>query len=79
MGAQKAYVGAAVAGVIAFLGAVLAGLQSLGGGSGLGDLDAAVWITAIIAALTALGGTGAGVYTVENKPKVEDWDEGIVE
>lgn len=68
--ATKAWVGAAVATVVAFLGAVLAGLQEVGPDSGLGDLDAAVWITATIAALTAFGGTGAAVYQVENKPKV---------
>lgn len=68
--ATKAWVGAAISAVIAFLGAVLAGLNALGDGAALGDLDAAVWITATIAALTAFGGTGAAVYQVENKPKV---------
>jgi hypothetical protein len=68
-GPQKAIWGATVSAVIAFLSAVLAGLLAVGDGATLGDLDTAVWITAIIAALTAAVGTGGTVYQVTNKPK----------
>lgn len=68
-GPQKAVWGAVVSAVIAFLSAVLAGLLAVGDGAGLGDLDTAVWITAVIAALTAAGGTGAAVYRTTNVPK----------
>lgn len=67
--ATKAWVGAVIATVVAFLGAVLAGLQEVGPDSGLGDLSDATWISAVIAALMAFGGTGVAVYRVENKPK----------
>jgi hypothetical protein len=67
-GSQKAIWGAVVSAAIAFLGAVLTGLQALESG-GLGDLGAAVWVSAVLAALVSASGVGGTVYQVANKPK----------
>lgn len=66
---QKAVAGALVGATIAFLGAILAGLQSAGENAGFGDLNAATWVTAVIAFLSALGLTGGTVYAVTNKKR----------
>ena len=51
-----AYISKAVyAGVVTFLGALLAALQAAPD-IGLGDLTTATWITVILATLVALGG-----------------------
>lgn len=69
LGPQKAVWGAVASSIVAFLSAVLAGLLAVGDGATLGDLDTAVWITAVIAAITAAVGTGATVYKTTNKPR----------
>jgi hypothetical protein len=68
-GAQKAYVGAAVAAVVAFLSA-LSG--ALGEGGTFGDLDTQTWINAVLAALVASGVTGGTVYGVKNSDALEE-------
>ena len=61
-GTQKAVYGAIVGALIAFLTVVLAGLNT-----GAGELTAAVWVAAAIAALAELAGVGGTVYATTNK------------
>ena len=49
------YVKAAYAGLITFLGAVLAALQAVPD-IGFGDLSSAAWITIVLATLLSVGG-----------------------
>ena len=69
MGAQKAYVGAAVSALVAFLAAVAG---ALGEGGTFGDLDAQTWINAVLAAIVASGITGGTVYGVSNSTSLEE-------
>lgn len=68
-GPQKAVVGAVISAVVAFLTAILAGLQGIGDGATLGDLTTEMWISAIIALLGSAGAVFGGVYYTTNKPK----------
>lgn len=63
MTAYKAYVGAAVAVLIAFLGALATATAD---GSGISTNE---WLTAAVVGLTALGGTGYAVYKMPNTAK----------
>jgi hypothetical protein len=65
-GPQKAIIGAIIASVIAFLTAILAGLQGIGSGATLGDLTAEMWISAVIAFLASAGSVFGGVYYTQN-------------
>lgn len=62
MTATKAYVGAAAAGIVAGLTAVVTALQ--------GDqfIDGAEWATIAIAVIVGAGLTGGTVYQASNKP-----------
>lgn len=63
-GTQKAWAGAIVGAVIAFL-TVLGG--ALSAGDTLGDVDTSTWILAIVAGLAALPLVGGTVYQTRNK------------
>lgn len=61
--AAKAYVAAGASAVIAFLGAVIVGLDD-------NVLTTAEWLTAAVAGITASGITGVATWAVPNRPKV---------
>lgn len=60
--AAKAYVGAAIAAVIAGLGAAFTALED-------GSVNGQEWITITLAVLISIGGVFGGVYATTNKPK----------
>lgn len=60
--ATKAILGAAVATVVAFLGALSTALDD-------NVVTGQEWVTIALATVTALGGVGGVVYAVRNKPK----------
>jgi len=49
------FVKAVYAGIIAFLGGLLAALQAVEG-TGIGDITTAAWITIVLATVLAIGG-----------------------
>jgi hypothetical protein len=60
----KAIWSAAASGLIAFLSALLTGLQ--GEHSGFGTITAGQWVTAVLAFVVAVAGTGTVTYQVRN-------------
>lgn len=61
--AAKAYVGAAIAAVVATLGVIATGLDD-------GVISSQEAVNATIAGLLALGGVFGGVYATTNKPLI---------
>lgn len=60
--AAKAYVGAALAGLVA-------GLVSIQAALGDNVITSSEWVAAAVAALVGAGVTGGGVYATTNRPK----------
>ncbi|SNY44220.1 hypothetical protein [Paractinoplanes atraurantiacus] len=63
----KAVFSAATSGIIAFLSSLLTALQ--GENTGFDTITDGQWVTAVLAAVVAIAGTGAVTYQVRNKEK----------
>jgi hypothetical protein len=67
---KKAVWSAVSSGVIAFLSSLLTALQ--GEHSGFDTITAGQWVTALLACVVAVAGTGTVTYQVRNRPPAED-------
>lgn len=65
-GTQKAVAAFVVSLLTSATTSLLTGLQALGDGASLADLDQAAWLTVVLAVLGATGLTTGTVYAVSN-------------